>query len=143
MKQILSGLLGGTIFGIGLALSGMTDPNRVLAFLTLNANWDPALLLVIGSAVATSAVGFLLISRRRAPLFDSRFHLPEKTELDGRLLGGAALFGIGWGIAGFCPGPAIVAALTLDLRAWLFLPAFVGGMLIYEAFLEPKTAMQG
>jgi uncharacterized membrane protein YedE/YeeE len=142
MKQVLSGLLAGTIFGIGLAVSGMTDPNKVLAFLTLDANWDPALLLVIGSAVITTAIGYALVNRRVAPLFDVSFHRPEKTTLDGRLLGGAAIFGVGWGVAGFCPGPAIVAALTLDSRAWVFLPAFVVGMVVHERFLLPRTAPQ-
>jgi len=142
MKQILSGLLAGAVFGAGLAVSGMTDPNKVLAFLTLDSNWDPALLLVLGSAVITSAIGYALVNRRAAPLFDRNFHTPEKTTLDRRLLGGAAMFGVGWGVAGFCPGPAIVAALTLDIRAWLFLPAFVVGMVIYEVFLLPKAAPQ-
>ena len=142
MKQILSGLLAGALFGAGLAVSGMTDPNKVLAFLTLDSNWDPALLLVLASAVITSAIGYALVNRRAAPLFDRSFHTPEKTTLDRRLLGGAAMFGVGWGVAGFCPGPAIVAALTLDIRAWLFLPAFVVGMVIYEVFLLPKAARQ-
>jgi len=142
MKQILSGLLAGILFGIGLAVSGMTDPNKVLAFLTLDANWDPALILVLGSALITAAIGYAIVNRRAAPLFDVGFHTPEKTTLDGRLLGGAAIFGVGWGVAGFCPGPAIVAALTLDIRAWLFLPAFVVGMVVYEVFLLPRTAPQ-
>ncbi len=142
MKQILSGLLAGALFGAGLAVSGMTDPNKVLAFLTLDSNWDPALLLVLASAVITSAIGYTVVNRRAAPLFDRNFHLPAKTTLDRRLLGGAAIFGVGWGVAGFCPGPAIVAALTLDIRAWLFLPAFVLGMVIYEVFLLPKAAPQ-
>jgi uncharacterized membrane protein YedE/YeeE len=142
MKQILSGLLAGILFGIGLAVSGMTDPNKVLAFLTLDANWDPALLLVLGSALITAAIGYAIVNRRAAPLFDVEFHTPGRTALDGRLLGGAAIFGVGWGVAGFCPGPAIVAALTLDIRAWLFLPAFVVGMVVYEVFLLPRTAPQ-
>ncbi len=142
MKQTISGLLAGGLFGIGLAVSGMTDPAKVLAFLTLNQNWDPALLLVIGSAVTTAALGFLLVNRRSAPLYDVRFHLPEKTAIDGRLLGGSALFGVGWGLVGFCPGPAIVAALTLDVRAWVFLPAFVIGMVVHETLLVGRPAPQ-
>lgn len=142
MKQIISGLAAGVLFGVGLAVSGMTDPNKVLAFLTLDQHWDPALLLVIASAVVTAALGFALVNRRTAPLYDVRFHLPERTAVDGRLLAGSALFGVGWGLAGFCPGPAIVAALTLDVRAWLFLPAFVVGMLIHETLLVSRTAAQ-
>ena len=142
MKQVISGLLAGGLFGVGLAVSGMTDPAKVLAFLTLTQNWDPALLLVIGSAVTTAALGFLLVNRRSAPLYDLRFHLPEKTAIDGRLLGGSALFGVGWGLVGFCPGPAIVAALTLDVRAWIFLPAFVVGMVVHETLLVGRTAAE-
>lgn len=142
MKQIISGLVAGALFGVGLAVSGMTDPNKVLAFLTLNQNWDPALVLVIASAVATAGVGFFLVNRRPAPLYDVRFHVPEKTAVDGRLLGGSVLFGLGWGLAGFCPGPAIVAALTLDPRAWVFLPAFVVGMIVHETLVVPRTAPQ-
>ena len=95
-----SALIAGILFGAGLVVAGMTDPAKVLAFLTLNAHWDPTLIFVLGSAVIVTTVGYMLVGRRRAPLFDESFHTPTSTVIDGRLLGGAAVFGLGWGITG-------------------------------------------
>ena len=128
----LSGLIAGIIFGAGLVIAGMTDPAKVLAFLTLNANWDPALIFVLGGAVVVATVGYRLVGLRSTPLFDDDFHAPSSTVIDRRLIGGSAVFGLGWGIAGFCPGPALVGVMTLDPRAAVFLVAFVAGLLIYE-----------
>jgi uncharacterized membrane protein YedE/YeeE len=134
--QNISGLLAGIVFGAGLAIAGMTDPNKVLAFLTLTRDWDPSLVYVLGAAVVVAALGYRLVGSRAAPLFDEEFHAPSASNIDGRLLGGAALFGIGWGVAGFCPGPALVGVMTLDPRAAVFLVAFVAGMLIYERWFS-------
>lgn len=139
--QAVAGLLGGVIFGFGLVLSGMTDPSKVLAFLTLNAHWDPALIFVMGSAVAVGVVGFYLVGRRSSPLWDTQFQAPARFGIDSRLLGGASLFGLGWGISGFCPGPAIVGFFTLDLRALIFLLAFVVGLEIFERLLAPAPQL--
>ncbi|NKC01467.1 MAG: YeeE/YedE family protein [Pseudomonadales bacterium] len=134
----LSALFGGTIFGAGLVVSGMTDPEKVLAFLTLGAGWDPALIFVMGSAVVVATLGFWLVGKRAAPLFDTTFHAPASTALDGPLLGGAVLFGVGWGVSGFCPGPALVGVMTLDERALLFIVAYGVGVLLFEKLVSPR-----
>lgn len=132
----ISGLIAGVLFGAGLVSAGMTDPNKVLAFLTLNQAWDPTLIFVLGSAVVVTFIGYRLVATRHAPLFDEDFHAPTSTLVDKRLLGGAAVFGLGWGITGFCPGPALVGLMTLDPRAAVFLVAFVAGLLIYERWFS-------
>ena len=136
----ISGLLAGIVFGAGLVTAGMTDPAKVLAFLTLNQHWDPSLIFVLGAAVVVAAVGYRLVGLRASPLFDDEFHAPTSTLIDRRLLGGAAVFGLGWGIAGFCPGPALVGLMTLDPRAAVFLVAFVAGLLIYERWFSAAPA---
>ncbi|MDL0433744.1 YeeE/YedE family protein [Marinobacter sp. TBZ242] len=125
--KALMGYLAGLMFGLGLAISGMTDPARVLGFLDIAGEWDPTLIFVLGGAVVTTFIGYRLVLRRSSPLFGDAFQLPTKRELDGRLLGGATLFGIGWGLSGYCPGPAIasIAGLTAPLAAMLL--AMIGG----------------
>lgn len=136
----VSALVAGILFGAGLVVAGMTDPAKVLAFLTLNTNWDPTLIFVLGSAVVVASIGYALVGRRAAPLFEDEFHAPLSTLIDRRLLGGAAVFGLGWGIAGFCPGPALVGLMTFDPRAAIFLLAFVAGLLIYERWFSQTAA---
>ena len=116
-----AGYLAGLLFGLGLAISGMTDPARVLGFLDIAGAWDSTLIFVLGAAVGTSFVGYRLVFARGTPLFSTKFQLPTKQELDAKLLGGAALFGVGWGLSGYCPGPAIasIGGLTLPLLALL------------------------
>lgn len=116
-----AGYLAGLLFGVGLAISGMTDPARVLGFLDVAGVWDPTLMFVLGGAVGTTFVGYRLVFARGTPLFGTHFQLPSKQELDAKLLGGAALFGVGWGLSGYCPGPAIasVGGATLPLLALL------------------------
>lgn len=130
MQRSMTALLAGIVFGIGLTLSGMVYPLKVLAFLDVGGHWDPSLALVMLGAISATLPAFALIARRGRPLLDMRFYLPKKTDLDGRLLGGAALFGLGWGIAGYCPGPAI-AALAIHWQEALpfLLAAAVGGLL--------------
>ncbi|NYS62397.1 DUF6691 family protein [Vreelandella salicampi] len=120
MKMVM-GYIAGLLFGLGLAISGMTDPARVLGFLDIAGAWDPTLMFVLGGAVVTSFIGYRLVFKRSGPLFGERFQLPTKKDLDAKLLGGAALFGIGWGLSGYCPGPAIasVSGLTIPLAAML------------------------
>ena len=137
MSKPIAALIGGIVFGTGLSVSGMSDPQVVLGFLTLDSGWNPALLLVMASAVTVTGLGYLAIGRRSAPLFDAQFHLPASTAIDGRLLLGSIIFGIGWGVAGYCPGPAIVGAFTLDPRALVFLPGFIVGMLAFEGLPKP------
>ena len=136
----LSGLLAGILFGAGLVVAGMTNPDVVLAFLTLNANWDSTLLFVLGAAVIVATIGYRVIGARSTPLFDEEFHAPTSTAIDRRLLGGAAIFGLGWGLTGFCPGPALVGLMTLDPRAAVFLGAFVAGLMIYERWFSVAQA---
>jgi uncharacterized membrane protein YedE/YeeE len=132
MSKLISALLAGCLFGLGLSLSNMTNPDKVLAFLTIDQSWDATLIFVLASAVITTAIGYLMVDKRSRPLFSQQFHRAARQGIDARLLGGAVLFGVGWGLAGYCPGPAIVGALTLDPRAWIFVAGLVSGMLAYE-----------
>lgn len=134
-------LLSGVLFGLGLAVSGMTNPANVLAFLTLGSSWQPALIFVMGSAFVVTFIGYRLAGRRAQPLFDEVFHAPSNTQLDRRLLGGAVLFGIGWGLSGFCPGPAIVSAWLVQPQAWIFLGAHLLGSYAYDWLFTPKVTL--
>ena len=126
----------GLFFGWGLSLSGMTDPLTVQAFLDVAGAWNPARAFVMGGAVLVSLVGFQwLIKKRQAPVCDAVFHLPQNKAIDRRLLGGAALFGIGWGLAGFCPGPALSALTTGLTPVLLFIVAMIAGMLLHDRVL--------
>ncbi len=130
MARILAALLSGVLFGLGLAISGMTDPAVVLGFLDLFGNFNPALMFVLGGAVGTTMLAFRLVLRRPAPLLEDRFQLPTRKDIDARLVIGAGLFGIGWGLAGYCPGPALVSAGALVDTALVFVPVMlVSGVL--------------
>ena len=109
MIRIATALVVGLIFGLGLTVSQMIDPAKVLGFLDVAGDWDPSLALVMGGALLVAIPGFRMILSRGTPILHAQFHLPTKRDLDGRLLTGAAIFGVGWGIAGMCPGPAITA----------------------------------
>ena len=130
--KLAAAALAGIVFGFGLMVSGMAEPDNVLAFLTAAPGWDPALLGVMGSALIVTALVYALARRRTAPLFDAEFQLPTRRSLDARLLAGASVFGIGWGLAGYCPGPAVVGLFVLDLRAALFMAAFLAGSGVYQ-----------
>lgn len=123
----------GLVFGLGLLLSGMTDPARVLGFLDVLGPWDPSLALVIGGALLVYApVQRWIRARRGSPWFDVRFHVPTRDDIDLSLLLGAAIFGFGWGLGGICPGPAIVAAAAGSEAALLFLPAMLIGLFAFR-----------
>ena len=126
---LITALLSGMLFGAGLALSGMVNPAKVLNFLDLAGTFDATLLFVLGGAVVTTFVGYRLVLRRGGPLFEKRFRLPTKTDIDGRLLAGAAVFGVGWGLSGFCPGPAIAAVVSLRPEPFVFIAAMAIGMI--------------
>jgi hypothetical protein len=130
MKTVLSAFVCGFVFAVGLVVGGMTQPGKVIGFLDVFGAWDPSLAFVMGGAVATHAMLRPLVIRRGAPVFAARFSLPTLTAIDGRLLAGAALFGVGWGIAGFCPGPAIVATGAGATRAIVFAVAMLAGMFL-------------
>jgi uncharacterized membrane protein YedE/YeeE len=121
-------LLCGLVFGTGLAVSGMTDTAKVLGFLDLFGNWVPDLAFVMGGAVCVTLVAFRLVLKRKQPLLAPDFKLPLNTAIDGRLLGGAAVFGVGWGIYGYCPGPALSALVYQDGKTVLFVIAMLVGM---------------
>jgi hypothetical protein len=128
MSRVAFAFVLGLLFGAGLIVSQMSNPAKVIGFLDLAGAWDPSLALVMAGAVAVFGLAYRLSLRRHAPLLESKFHAPEKTRIDAPLLIGAAIFGIGWGLAGFCPGPAIVAAGFGDARVWLFLAAMAAGV---------------
>ena len=132
MRAVLPALLAGVIFGAGLTVSDMVNPARVLAFLDVAGAWDPALAFVMAGAVAVSALGYAAARRWRRPVFGTRFFLPESRLLDRRLIGGAALFGIGWGLVGFCPGPAVAGLALGQWQAWLFVAAMLCGMALHR-----------
>jgi uncharacterized membrane protein YedE/YeeE len=126
--QYLTTLIAGLLFGIGLLLSGMGDPAKVLNFLDIFGTWDPSLAFVMGGAIAVTATGYWATRKRSKPLFQDAFKLPTATDLDSRLIGGAATFGVGWGLAGFCPGPAITALPMGAAETFAFVAAMLAGM---------------
>ncbi|MGQ0621922.1 MAG: DUF6691 family protein [Panacagrimonas sp.] len=127
--QSLVSLIAGVLFGAGLVVGGMTDPGKVIGFLDLAGQWDPSLAFVMGAALCVTLPVFQFVIRKRSrPVLGSRFLLPTKTDLDPQLLGGSALFGIGWGIAGLCPGPAIANLVSGAPEVLAFVVAMVAGM---------------
>jgi uncharacterized membrane protein YedE/YeeE len=139
MKANISALLTGFIFAVGLGISGMTDANKVIAFLDLAGNWDPSLALVMVGAIGTHLVLMRLILRRQSPLFAGAFGLPTHQDIDKKLIVGAGLFGIGWGLGGFCPGPAMVSSASLAPEAMIFTAAMVAGMVAHGALKKAKV----
>jgi hypothetical protein len=132
MLRMLINLFGGTLFGLGLTVSGMVNPQKVIGFLDVAGDWDPTLAFVMGGALLVAIPAFRLILRRSHPILAEEFELPIKKDVDGPLLGGAALFGIGWGLAGFCPGPAVTALASGLLPVFAFVAAMVVGMAAYK-----------
>ncbi len=132
MKQNLIALLSGVLFGFGLSLSQMIDRDRVLGFLDVAGDWDPTLLFVLGGAVGVTVIAFRLVLRLSQPIFGGKFYLPTKKDLDLSLILGAAIFGVGWGIAGYCPGPGITALVLGIWNPVLFVIAFIVGSLTYQ-----------
>jgi hypothetical protein len=132
--KALAPIVAGVLFGAGLVVSGMTDPANVVGFLDFFGDWRPELMFVMGGAIAVNLVLMKLILRRPQPLFDSQFHLPTRRDIDGRLVLGSALFGIGWGLAGFCPGPGVVAAAAGNVDALIFVVAMTAAMFAFRAF---------
>jgi hypothetical protein len=136
MKALASSLGAGFLFGIGLWVSGMADPKKVLGFLDIAGEWDASLMLVMGGAVAVTVVAFRFILKRSSPLLEEKFVLPEKKDLDVPLVAGAAIFGIGWGTAGYCPGPALTALATLSTESIVFVAAMLVGGLVQRALFR-------
>jgi uncharacterized membrane protein YedE/YeeE len=139
--NIFVALLAGIVFGLGLIVSGMADPAKVQGFLDLFGQWDPTLAFVMGGAVLVTASTFRWVLRRDRPLFAAGFKLPGRRDVDARLVAGATLFGIGWGIGGFCPGPAITALATFSPAAFVFVAAMIAGMLLHDLMLRPRASI--
>lgn len=133
MRQVFVALLAGSLFGAGLAFSGMADPARVQGFLDLFGNWDPTLAFVIGGAIIPMAIAWLIQRRLGKPFADAKFSLPGTAKIDGKLAGGAVLFGTGWGISGLCPGPGIADLAINPLPALVFVGAMFIGMIVHRA----------
>lgn len=125
---ILAALIAGLIFGAGIAVSGMINPAKVLNFFDIAGTWDASLIFVMGGALLVTMIGYRLVLRRAQPLFDKMFHLPTRRDLDPALIGGSAVFGIGWGIAGFCPGGALPALGLFQPDAAIFVGAMIAGI---------------
>ncbi|MFH6786449.1 MULTISPECIES: DUF6691 family protein [Methylobacterium] len=138
MAKTVSAFAAGLLFGLGLLVSGMGNPAKVLAFLDMAGNWDPSLAFVMAGAVAVSALGTLVARRRGRPLLAPRLEIPTRRDLDLPLVAGAALFGLGWGLAGLCPGPALALLTVAPAQAATFVAAMIAGMLLLR--LVPQAA---
>ena len=128
----------GLLFGAGLAASGMTNPEKVQGFLDLTGVWDPSLIFVMGGAVVVTLISFRFILKLSRPVFSEQFHMPSSTSIDTRLIIGAALFGIGWGLVGYCPGPALAAIAYLNSDVMIFLVAMFVGAFLGQELLKPR-----
>ncbi|MFL6656697.1 MAG: DUF6691 family protein [Massilia sp.] len=136
--QLITALLAGLLFGIGLIVSGMTDPAKVIGFLDLAGAWNPALAWVMAGALLVSALGFAIARRRKTALLGGQFHLPTAKLIDRRLLLGSLAFGAGWGLAGYCPGPALASVLTGGVKPLVFVAAMLAGMALFELIQKRK-----
>jgi uncharacterized protein len=139
MPRLIVALFSGMLFGLGLAVSGMVNPAKIIGFLDVAGDWDPTLAFVMGGALLVTAPAFRLILKRPRPILADGFALPTKSALDVRLLGGAALFGVGWGLSGFCPGPAVTALATGLAPVFAFVASMMAGMALCQWLCERPT----
>lgn len=143
MKPVWTAFGAGGVFGAGLVVSGMVKPGKVIGFLDFSRHWDPSLALVMVGAIAVHMTLFRLILKRRSPFYDSRFHLPTRKDIDVRLVLGAAVFGVGWGLGGFCPGPGLVSVGAGVLPSLVFVIAMTAGMylesLVSKVLAKPSS----
>jgi uncharacterized protein len=138
--SVIFSLLAGAIFGAGLTISDMVNPARVLNFLDVAGSWDPTLIFVMVGGLAIATVGYRLIFRRASPVFGDKFNLSTQRQIDLPLVGGAALFGVGWGLAGICPGPAFADLATLEPKVLIFVAAMLVGMIAANAWRKRSSA---
>ncbi|KAI9134958.1 DUF6691 family protein [Acaryochloris sp. CCMEE 5410] len=136
MQQQLIALLSGILFGLGLGLSQMVDRERVIGFLDIAGNWDPTLIFVLGGAVGVTVLSFRWVLGRKQPVLANTFSVPNRKDIDRKLIAGAAIFGIGWGIAGYCPGPSLTALVLGSWNPVLFVGAFIAGSSVYQRFQQ-------
>lgn len=132
MTQVLVALISGLLFAFGLGISGMTNPVKVFSFLDLFGNWDPSLMFVMIGAITVHLISHQLIRRMRSPILATKWQLPEKTDLTSSLVIGSAIFGLGWGLGGYCPGPSLVSIATLEFRPILFVLSMIVGMFLFQ-----------
>ena len=142
MKHRISEFLVGLLFGLGLILSGMTDPSKVIGFLDIFGLWDPSLALVMGGAIAVGFFAFALAKKRDVNFLGGALHLPTSSQIDKPLVIGAVLFGAGWGVAGFCPGPALVSLASGQIKAAAFVVFMLAGMQLFEMLGRRATSAQ-
>jgi uncharacterized membrane protein YedE/YeeE len=135
-KQSIVALISGLLFGLGLSISQMVNRERVLGFLDVAGKWDATLMFVLGGAVGVTLITFRFILKLKNPLFEQKFHLPTRQDIDLKLILGAVIFGIGWGVGGYCPGPAITSLVQFNINPFIFLVAFIIGSLAYEKLME-------
>jgi uncharacterized membrane protein YedE/YeeE len=140
MRELIAGLSTGFIFGLGLCLSRMTDPAVVQGFLDIAGAWDPTLLFVMAGGVAVTFVGYRLVTRRPKPIWAAKFALPSSSAIDAPLVSGAAIFGVGWGLAGYCPGPAVVSLSSGRRQVILFVVAMLAGMIAVKWMRMSRSA---
>jgi len=143
MVKSLFAFAAGFLFGIGLIVSGMANPRKVLGFLDVAGAWDPSLAMVMIGAIAVGLVAFSVAARRGTSLLGARMQLPTARDIDRRLVFGSALFGVGWGLVGFCPGPALAALGAGHVKALVFVAAMLGGMAIFEGIERSRTERRG
>ncbi len=137
MKPALAAFISGIVFALGLGIGGMTQPAKVIGFLDFTGNWDPSLAFVMIGAIAVHACFYRFIRRRPSPLFAPVFAIPSRTDIDLPLVGGAVIFGLGWGLAGFCPGPALTSLVSGKLSPAIFIVAMIAGMILYKFIDAP------
>lgn len=138
MKHLIL-YLAGLLFGIGISMSGMGNPAKVLNFFDVAGTWDPSLILVMGGALVVTFIGYRLVLKRSAPVFEPKFHLPTSRVIDRRLIGGSAIFGVGWGVTGFCPGGVLPVVSTGALPVLVFTGAMIAGMLVARALIQGQA----
>lgn len=139
-KTVISAFASGLVFGLGLLISGMANPEKVLGFLDIAGAWDPSLALVMVGAIGVGLIAFGFASGRERSLLGAEMRLPQRRDIDRRLVLGGLGFGVGWGLAGFCPGPALVALGAGEVKALVFVVAMLGGMLLFELIERQKQA---
>ncbi len=132
MKNCLTSLLVGVLFGIGLSVSGMTNPQKVISFLDFTGHWDPSLAFVMVGAIGVHMIAYRIMAKQKSPFFASEFLVPKRSDINLKLLLGSGIFGIGWGLSGYCPGPAVTSLFTLHSNVIVFVASMLLGMFVFS-----------
>jgi uncharacterized membrane protein YedE/YeeE len=142
MKPLVTAFVSGALVALGLGVAGMTQPAKVVAFLDVTGDWDPSLAFVMLGAIGVYALGYRVARRRGVPVFAAAFALPTRRDIDARLVGGAALFGLGWGLVGYCPGPALTALASGQVGSFVFVAAMLAGMVLAQRAAPDRPALR-